>query len=112
MAEQEMQTISMTQGTRTLVPVVPGTFVLVRRGTVRLRLPTEWPESVYSPIVWRLDAEERFTASVRGYAEFVAVVDSEILVAAPETMSARIQVAAGELCRTIRSYWMARRAVR
>ncbi len=112
MAGQEMQTIEMARGTRYLVPVVPGTLVLVRRGTIQLRLPSVWPESVFSPITWRLDTEERFTAAAPGYAEFTAVIDSEVLIAAPETMSARMHAAAGALCETIRRHWTARRALR
>ena len=105
MERQAAQTIELARGTRQLVSVTQGTLVLVRRGTVLVRPPPEWPADTFTHVGWRLDAEEAFAATASGYAELVAIDSAEILLIPAEPFMAQVRELVAAVCRSVQAWW-------
>ncbi len=101
MGGQGMQTIRLARGARHLVPVTPGARILVRHGSVRLRPPPEWPADTFAHPAWRLDAEDSYEATARGYAELAAAEAAEVLLIPAVSVPERAAVALAGLWRAV-----------
>lgn len=106
-----MQTIHLARGAHHLVPVRPGTLILVRRGSVRLRPPPEWPAYTFADEMWRLDPEETYAATANGHAELIAIDNAQVVLI--EKARARLFEKFGKtLCQIVQTVRAPRRPVR